>query len=145
MKVWCGLNHAHYMSTVVKHKLKIICVRQSWSFRVRFNTASHRFLNKGNSFVSLIGLVHAIGISDFASWKRRSWSVLQLAETCHLPTLATAWSFHHLPLTNSLISCCSRSKTQWIGLGDLVSLTRVLTRKDVFWISQSCNKRSSKP
>lgn len=45
----------------VKNKLKMICVRQS--FRVRFNTPSHRLLNMENSFVSLIGVVHAIGMT----------------------------------------------------------------------------------
>lgn len=68
---------------------------------------------------------HGVGINDLASWKMgaiwsrpgRSGSGLQRAETCHLPTHATAWSFYHLALTCSLIPGLCRCETQWIGTG----------------------------
>lgn len=47
----------------------------------------------------------------------RSGSGLQRAETCHLPTHATAWSFYHLALPRSLIPGLCRCETQWIGTG----------------------------
>lgn len=74
-------------------------------------------------FVSLIGGDHAVGINGLASWKMgtiwsrpgRSGSGLQWAETCHLPTHATAWSFYHLALTRLLIPGLCACETQWIG------------------------------
>lgn len=77
------------------------------------------------TFVPLIGGDHAVGINALASWKMgaiwsgpgRSGSGLPRAETCHLPTRATAWSFHHLALTRSLIPGLCRCETQWIGTG----------------------------
>lgn len=81
------------------------------------------FTTCADPFVSLIGGDHAVGINDLASWKMdaiwtgpgRSGSGLQRAETCHLSTHATAWSFYHLALTRSLILGLCRYETQWVG------------------------------
>lgn len=144
---WCGLNDTHcvlllsarYFFAFVSTSFLLISLYLIWSpeienclrdTKIKFGHAeilsvTAVFTTCADPFVSLIGGDHAVGINGLASWKMgaiwsgpgRSGSGLQWAETCHLPTHATAWSFYHLALTRSMIPGLCRCETQWIGTG----------------------------
>lgn len=140
---WCGLNETHcvlllsarcffaFVSTFFQFpsiwsevlKLKTVCETKTKFGHGEILSVMAVFTTRADPFVSLIGGDHAVGINGLALWKMgaiwsgpgRSGSGLQRAETCHLPTHATAWSFYHLALTRSLILACVDVRLSELG------------------------------